>query len=86
MQALASTSPRNPFPVYGGNENQNLLGWRWLDETGRASSKLYPSQAAAVKELMKYIHYLEHGPTLGQRLWWPVRYTFWPKVLEFIRA
>lgn len=81
---LSQEAPRNPYPEY--DAAGALKGWRWLDETGAASDKLYPSQAAALKDLMGYINFLNNGPNLWQRMWWPIRYTLWPLVLKFIQA
>jgi hypothetical protein len=75
---------QNPFPVY--DTANRLLGWRWYDETGCMQNRTYPTQMDALRDLMRYVRYLERGPTLWQRVWWPVRYTLWPKVLELLRS
>lgn len=59
--------------------------WFWYDETGDRS-KPYPSQRAALTDLLRYMKYLEEGPTLWQSIWWPLRYKLWPQVREFLRA
>lgn len=76
---------RNPFPVLHPITGC-ILGWRWLDETGCPSDRMYATQRAALKDLLKYIDFLENGPNLWQRLWWPIRYKLWPKVMELLRS
>lgn len=47
------TPQRNPFPVYswaGG-----LTGWRWIDEAGQVSKKLYPTMQDALTATMRHI-------------------------------
>ena len=84
-QRIAAADLRqNPYPVYDAAER--LLGWRWIDETGGDSEKLYPTQRAALRDLLAYIDYLEHGPTFWQRMWWPIRYTLWPLIVKFIHS
>ena len=56
---------QNPFPVY--DAANHLLGWKWYDETFQESTKLYPSQLLALKDLLRYCEWLDHGPTLWQR-------------------
>lgn len=76
---------RNPFPVYNVTGTK-VIGWKFYDETWAETPLLYPTQAKALKAMLAYIHFLNHGPTLWQQIWWPVRYTFWPLVLKFVRA
>lgn len=82
-----SDTARNPFPVYEYEPRPGttgaILGWRWLDETGNESAELYPSQEKALCELLRYIHWLNHGPTWVQSIWWPVRYKLWPLLVKF---
>lgn len=75
---------RNPFPVY--DPFGKVKHWKWRDETGQACEKVYQSQEGALHDLLKYIKYLNHGPTVAQRLWWPIRYTLWPKIVEFLKS
>lgn len=71
------TVPReNPFRM-GDN-------WYWLDETG-AWSKPHKSQRAALTDLLRYMKWLEEGPTLWQRSWWPIRYEWWPQFMLLCR-
>jgi len=69
---------QNPFPVYGG--------WRWRDENGTPHHKVYPTQLDALYAMLKYIKYLNNGPTLLQRMWWPVRYGLWPMLVRVWRT
>lgn len=61
---------QNPFPVRDG--------WRWIKEDGTEHNKTYPTQLAALYDMLKYIEYTSKGPTYGQKLWWPIRYGLWP--------
>lgn len=87
---MDATAPRNPFPVYkfplDSVRDNPIIGWRWFAEDGREHDKLYASQTAALKDLVAYMHWLDHGPTLWERVWWPVRYTLWRKIKEFLRS
>lgn len=79
---------RNPFPVYRyGTEpdwaGDEVIGWKWYDETGNECEKLYKSQEAALRDMLNYIYWLNHGPTLWQRVWWPIRYKLWPLLVSF---
>lgn len=52
-------SPRiNPYS-YAGK-------WYWLDETTQCHGP-YPDQMSALKALMEYVRYLEHGPSMRQK-------------------
>lgn len=46
--------------------------WFFYDETGDIMGP-FPSYKRAMKEYKAYCHWLNHGPTLWQRLWWPVQ-------------
>lgn len=74
MTNIDGTVGRNPFPSLGK--------WWFHDENGKTYGP-YPTQMHALKHLMKYITWLDNGPTIWQSLWWPVRYTFWRKIVEF---
>lgn len=82
MAASPQDNPtRNPYPEVDAFDR--VTGWKYLDETGCPSEKTFPNQQAALKELMAYIKWLNHGPNLWQRIWWPVRYTFIPLLVRF---
>lgn len=50
---------QNPFKA--------INGWYWLDETGDTTGP-YPSQMDALRDLLDYVDYLNHGPlTFWQR-------------------
>lgn len=55
------TVRQNPFPVYSDHSN-NIIGWKWGDETGMPSDKLYPSQVDALRDLLAYIDYINYQP------------------------
>lgn len=74
-------APINPFPVT--NAAGDVYGWKWYDETGGECERTYRSRHAAYKDLMRYCYWLEHGPTLWQRMWWPLRYKLWPLLVAF---
>lgn len=76
---------RNPYPIYATDE-QSVLGWKWKDEDGCPCDKTFKSQNDALTDLMRYIRWLDHGPTIWQKLWWPVRYTWWPALVKFWNA
>lgn len=81
---LTQEAPRNPYPEYDAAGRRK--GWRWLDETGAPSEKLYASQLDALDDLKGYIHFLNYGPTLWQRCWWPIRYKLWPLLVKFWKS
>lgn len=66
---------------YRQNPFQHAGLWYFYDETGD-TSKPYPSQRAALRALLGYMKYLEDGPTLWQRMRWE----WYPKFLELLRA
>lgn len=85
---------RNPFPVYrhpttdkfvreATFDADEIAGWKWFDETGCDCEKLYASQEAALRDCLSYVRWLNHGPTLWQRVWWPLRYKLWPLLVQF---
>lgn len=88
---MIASQPRNPFPIYcqpdlEPNDDINpIIGWKWFDETGCECEKLYKSQEAALRDCLKYVKWLNHGPTFGQRMWWPIRYKLWPLIVQFWR-
>ena len=57
----------------------------FYDEIGDTMGP-YPTYNKAVKEMKAYAYWLDHGPTLWQRIWWPVRYDFYPKVIECLSS
>lgn len=86
----ADEKRRNPYPIYAHpvlNEVRDnpIVGWRWFDEAGLDHEKVYASQSAALKDLLAYAHFLDHGPTLWQRVWWPARYWLLPLIQRFWR-
>jgi len=46
--------------------------WYWYDETYDIHGP-YKSQHLALTDLLKYMYWLDHGPTVWQRIWWPIR-------------
>ena len=46
--------------------------WYFYDETGDEHGP-YSSEKKALKNLLAYCYFLDHGPTLWQRVWWPIR-------------
>lgn len=75
---------QNPFKEY--DPETGRMWWKWIDETGDIHHKRYDNQLDALYDLLKYIKYLNHGPTFWQRLWWPVRYRFWPMLVRVWHA
>lgn len=73
---------QNPFPVL--DAFGRTTGWKWRDELGDEFDKTYPTQRHALHALIKYCDFLDNGPNLWQRVWWPVRYSpLWKKVAAF---
>ena len=62
----------NPFRFDDGS-------WGWRDENDKVWGP-FKSQSAALKNLLKYMYFMEHGPTVFQKLWWPIRFTLWDHV------
>ena len=46
--------------------------WYFHDETDDEYGP-YSSQQKALHELLRYCHWLDHGPTIWQRVWWAVK-------------
>lgn len=46
--------------------------WFFYDETGDEYGP-FPSERKATRELLRYCHYLNYGPTLWQRIFWPIK-------------
>lgn len=49
--------------------------WYWLDETGEVS-RAFKTQRAALRDLLNYLDWLDNGPNLWQRIWWPLKEFF----------
>ena len=73
---------RNPFPVEVAGK---VLGWKWYNELGDECRGVFPTQKAALKDLLRYMHWLDNGPTLWQKLWWPIRYELIPVIMKRFR-
>lgn len=56
---------RNPYPEF---VERKWVGWRWRNEHGRPSEKLYPSQEDALWDLLRHIRRLRQGPSLWDRI------------------
>jgi len=54
----------NPYERFGA--------WYFHDELGDEYGP-FKTEAKAEKELKAYAKWLEHGPTLWQRVWWPIK-------------
>lgn len=49
--------------------------WYFYDETGDDMGP-YPSETRARKMLEAYCYWLDHGPTMWQSIWWPIKRFF----------
>ena len=65
---MCMTDPHN-LPYFSEFHN----AYFFYDEIGDPMGP-YPSYKKALKEQERYAHWLNHGPTLWQLLWWPIRY------------
>lgn len=82
----------NPFFIAGPivlhkGEPARGPGWYYHDETGDWTGP-FKSEKRALKELLGYAHWLEHGPTHWQRIWWPVKWgakDAWKLIVRFWR-
>jgi len=64
MQADLRT--RNPYPEFNGRQ---WSGWRWRDENGTPSKKLYSCQENALSDMLRHIKRLRRGPSVWERIW-----------------
>lgn len=68
------------------NPYRDSDGWYFYDQEGNEFGP-FPTQEKAIRQLLRYIHWLNYGPTFWQRLWWPIRFSkFGMLVSEFIGA
>lgn len=84
MNAITEPRAANPFYiageiVLGQGRGKFPPGWYYYDELGDWVGP-YKSEKAAVRALLGYVYWLEHGPTRWQRIWLPVKWwarDFW---------
>lgn len=60
---------QNPFQQY--DYYTGKMWWKWRDEAGNIHNKQYATQLDALHDLLKYVKYLNKGPSIWQKyVWW----------------